>query len=58
MKFFNKIKWVLDRPVVWFVFVLWAGELIIEESSNDFSSALIFIFAIIVWEYERKKRGK
>jgi len=58
MKIFDRIKSALDKPLVWFIFILWLGLIIVEESSSEFSSALIFIFAVLVWEYERRKRGK
>lgn len=55
----NKIKFFLDKPIIWFLFVLIAGEMIIEESYGDgLSSALIFIFAVIIWQYERRKQRK
>lgn len=58
MKLFDKIKGLLDRPILWFAFTFWLGALIAEESDNSLSSVLIFIFAVLVWEYERRKRGK
>lgn len=47
-----------DYPWVWFAFVLLFGGLIVGESSNEVASILVLMFAVIVWEYERYKKGR
>jgi len=52
------VCYVLDRPLFWFIFVLVLGLIMVEESYNETASIIVLIFAVIIWEYERKKRGK
>ncbi len=54
----NKLKNFVDNPIIWFLFIFLIGGTIISESYNQISSIILFIFAILVWEYERKKIGK
>jgi len=60
MNKWEKVKNFVDRPVIWFLFIFGLGSIVIEESygGEELTSIILLIFAFIVWEYERSKRGK
>ncbi|HMP31428.1 MAG TPA: hypothetical protein PKD85_17640, partial [Saprospiraceae bacterium] len=52
----KKIIKFLDKPFIWFLFVLIFGMFIINESVGDaLPEIILFIFAVVVWEYHRRK---
>lgn len=54
----RKILKFIDKPLLWFLLVLFIGLAVIDESYNELPASLIVVFSFVVWEYERYKRGK